>query len=163
MKNINLYAIAATFIALSSQSAHAVQFSVQDVSKQVITCNSALLREFKPGTCIVVPDNTLAITATLDTGEDASVLNELYLAVLHQGKYYKYDGKAGGRGNKWKAASASEVANASEPSIVRAPFETDSVARYIALGDMAGKKGAEMYVGVKTASGMSAKRVFTLK
>jgi len=163
MKNSGLYLAAAIIVALTSQAVHAVQIDVKDVSRQIVTCNSELLRGMKEGTCIAIPDNTLAITTTLEAGEDASTLDEIYIAMLYQGKYYKYDGRTNGQGNKWKSVLAGESINISEPSIVRAPFETNTVARNIYLGDMAYKKGAEIYVGVKTNLGVKAKHVFTLK
>lgn len=169
MKYFVLRAIAATLVVFSFQSAHAVQFQVEDVSNKLFGCDSELLRQLKPGTCIGMPDNTLFVTATLEAGEDISALNELHIVATHQGQFYKYDGKA--PGNRWKMAFVDATLDASsEPSIVRAPWEKNLVARYVRLGDIAAKKGAAIYVGVgtKVGTGMqflpkNIKQIFTVK
>lgn len=164
--------ISVTLFALITQSAYAIQVKAEDVSNQVITCdqNNPLLKDTKTPACLTVPPGTLAVTATLDTNEDISALNELHVVIQYQGIFYKYGGMTSNNVKKrWMAPPTNKTVDALvEPSFTRAAFDTKGIMRFVYLGDFAAKKGAEIHVGTRAAtnepfSPQNMKHIYTVQ
>jgi hypothetical protein len=136
-------------------------FQVQDLSNRVITCDTSLwfLRSFAdryPGACLVVPDHTLEIAATPDTG--AAKLDELHIVALHQGTYYRYNHEHSGGQPFWNSTSLAGVLSAAaDPSFTRNFFSDQAglptLTRRVYFAEIASLSGAVIYAGVKSAPG----------
>lgn len=143
-----------TLIALAGLACEslAVQFAVTDISKQVATCNSPLLVNARPGSCLVVPDGTLWVTASLEPSDKPNALDNLYIAIESGGQYYQYQPTVNPNSSTlWQKIPANVLQGASPfmPSFQRLPFETNIVGRKVSLGQFSSQKGAKFYVGVR--------------
>lgn len=134
-------------------SVQAVQVNVEDVSGKIISCDAekfSILQQ-KPGSCIANPSNTFAVTVTPDSGEDSSILEELHVFLMYNGKPYKYDGRNSGMASRWSRVPIDVPVIASgQPSITKAPWEKNSITRHIHLEDFGLRKGAAVYVMPRT-------------
>lgn len=154
MKFSHRWIAPAILACVFSQSASAVQFTVEDISNRIITCEGPLVQNFKPGTCISIPDATLAITATLDVGEDVSALNELDYVILHGGNAYHFESDTTSEASdRWRQMAAvppyASTLSFKRASSQRLPFETQAVWRMVPMGQYYKQKGAQLFVGAR--------------
>jgi hypothetical protein len=148
----------------------ATEASAVDISNKVLTCDSSLLAGQPAGACLVAPNGTLFVTVTLEAHENADVLDNLHVVIYSEGRYYEYDPiMSRPNTNLWKEVSNDKLqAKLFTSSFQKMPFETRGIARQIALGDFATKKGAKVFVGVRSnkSSGFepeTVKEVFVIK
>lgn len=152
MKLSDRWIAPAVLACVFSQSASAVQFTVEDISNRIVTCEGPLVQNLRPGTCISIPDATLAITATLDAGEDVSVLNELDYVIFHGGNAYHFEPDAANEASdRWHQMTLvpSYASTFERTSSQRMPFETQSVWRMVPMGQYHKQKGVQLYVGAR--------------
>ena len=145
--------LAALSLAGFTSWAMAVQFSVEDISNRVVTCNSPLLVNARPGSCLVVPSGTLWVTATLDAEDQQDVLDNLYFVVQENGRFFQYRSDANvAPTERWQETSIDGRAGMPPlaPSSQRFPFETTAVGRKVNLGHFSSRKGAKLFVGVRS-------------
>ncbi len=143
-----------TIIALAGLASEslAVQFTVTDISKQVVSCNSPLLANARPGSCLVVPDGTLWMTASLEPNDKPNALDDLYIAIESGGQYFQYQPMVSPDPSAlWQKIPGSRLQGVSPfmPSFQRFPFETNVVGRKVSLGQFSSQKGAKFYVGAR--------------
>ena len=153
MKTAFMRFLTALSLAGFTSWAMAVQFSVEDISNRVVTCNSPLLANARPGSCLVVPSGTLWVTATLDAEDQPDVLDNLYFVVQENGQFFQYRSDANvAPTERWQETSIDGRAGMPPlaPSSQRFPFETTAVGRKINLGHFSSRKGAKLFVGVRS-------------
>jgi hypothetical protein len=145
-------------------AAFAVKMEVEDISNKIVTCDSQSphLQDKPPGTCLIVPENTLQLRLTLEPGDKTEDLDSTHIVLQDKGEYYQYN--TGGNGGGWKKIGVNEFATGATPlpfSFPRLPFETTTVVRPIHLDDFAQRKGAKIIVGVRAHSktGFDANKV----
>lgn len=147
--------IAAALLGLSfTLPALAVQFSAEDASGRIVTCQSPLLANLPAGTCITIPDATLVLTVTLDPGEDPAILDEVDYVVVQGGKAYHFNPDASRpAAERWQPLESVptdlSVLAFELPSTQRFPFESSYLWRMVPLGPFYGQKGVQVFVGAK--------------
>jgi hypothetical protein len=158
MKTRFLSLLTALALAGFSSTALAVQVSVEDVSKQIFTCDHSnpFLSQTPPGTCLGSPDATLRITVTLDPNANPNVLDNVHVVVQSNGENFQYNTRSDGttEGSKrWKKISVNGLVGASPlvSSYQRGPWDTDksSITRDVTLDEFYSRKGTKVYVGVR--------------
>jgi len=141
-----------------SSTVLAVQVSVEDISKQIFTCDHSnpLLSQTPQGTCLGSPDATLRITVTLDPNDNPNVLDNVHVVVQSNGENFQYNTKSDGtpEGSKrWKKFFVNGLVGASPlvSSYQHGPWDTDksSITRDVTLGEFYSQKGAKVYIGVR--------------
>lgn len=169
MKNSIIRNIAFFAIFIVPFTASGVQITAEDVSNKIVTCNSPLLVGKPAGSCIVEPPNTLIVTAKLDAGEDASILNKMYVATSVNGKYIQYvNDPHVSVASRWVASSNIAALRPSTATFEKAPFETMIVSRQVRFDQLTDIKGAEIFVGVNESDDhpfteRNFKKVFSIK
>lgn len=169
MKNSTIRNIAFCAMSIVTFTASGVQIVAEDVSNKVLTCNSPLLVGKPAGSCIVEPPNTLIVTAKLDAGEDASILNKMYVATSVNGKYIQYVNDPNlSVASRWVERPNIAALQPSTATFEKAPFEMMIVSRQVRFDQLSGIKGAEIYVGVNESDDhpfteKNFKKVFSIK
>lgn len=149
MKNSIIRNIAFCAMSIVTFTASGVQITAEDVSNKIVTCNSPLLVGKPAGSCIVEPPNTLIVNAKLDVGEDASILNRMYVVTWVNGKYIQYvNDPRVSVASRWVASPSTASLRPSTATFEKAPFETTIMSRQVRFDQLSGLKGAEIYVGV---------------
>ncbi len=129
----------------------AVQYEVKDISGRIVTCTGALLTNFKPGTCIGIPQGTLEITATLEDEEDSTVIDELNYTIRYNNDHYRFNSEANTSSQaRWQRIDGTEamrpIASQAVASTIRRPFEGRTIVRMIPMGEFYNKKGAQLFI-----------------
>ncbi len=153
MKTVFVRLLAALSLAGFTSWAMAVQFSVEDISNRVVTCDSPLLVNARPGSCLVVPSGTLWVTATLEAEDQPDVLDNLYFVFQDNGRFFQYRSDANvAPTERWQETSIDGSAGMPPlaSSSQRFPFETTAVGRKVNLGHFSSRKGAKLFIGVRS-------------
>jgi hypothetical protein len=154
-----------------SPAAFSIEITAINASNQILTCHSPLLEGSPKGSCLAVPDNTLYVTATLEDGEDESVLDEMTLVFQHKGNSYQYDSSGMAEINnptgRWKVVSSDQAQAAA--SFKRLPMEGKSMTRQVSFAPFAKQSGATLHVGTRSSRDIESfirqplKHVFTIR